>query len=54
MAQKLGLMEAGVEESSFPINFDEFEKISWLEIQKPGELTTLKGGQTLGEILSLK
>ncbi len=26
LAQKLGLMEAGVEESSFPINFDEFEK----------------------------
>ena len=33
--------------------FNEFENVSWLEITKPGELTTLRGGQTLGEILSL-
>lgn len=32
--------------------FNEFENVSWLEVTKPGELTTLRGGQTLGEILS--
>lgn len=31
---------------------DQFENISWLELKKPGELTSIKGGQTLGEILS--
>lgn len=29
---------------------NDLENVSWLEIQKPGELTTLRGGQTLGEI----
>ena len=31
---------------------DDVENISWLELKKPGEITTLRGGQTLGEILS--
>jgi SAM-dependent methyltransferase len=34
-------------------HFDEFEHISWLELTKPGDLASLRGGQTLGEILSL-
>ena len=34
-------------------NVDRLENISWLEIKKPGEITSIKGGQTLGEILSL-
>ena len=34
-------------------HFDEFEHVSWLELTKPGDLVSLRGGQTLGEILSL-
>jgi len=34
--------------------FDADENISWLELRKPGELKTIRGGQTLGEILSPK
>lgn len=47
-------------ELAFKIGFeltkqiDADEKISWLELQKPGKLTSLRGGQTLGEILSPK
>jgi len=33
-------------------SFDKLENISWLEIRKPGDITTLRGGQTLGEIRS--
>lgn len=33
-------------------NIDRLENISWLEIRKPGEINTLRGGQTLGEICS--
>lgn len=33
-------------------SFDRLENISWLELRKPGEITTLRGGQTLGEILN--
>ena len=33
-------------------SFDKLENISWLELRKPGEITTLRGGQTLGEIRS--
>ena len=33
-------------------NIDRLENISWLELRKPGEITTLRGGQTLGEIRS--
>lgn len=32
--------------------FDTEENISWLELTKPGELKTIRGGQTLGEIIS--
>lgn len=31
-------------------SFDQLENISWLELRKPGELTTLRGGQPLAEI----
>ena len=34
-------------------SFDQLENVSWLELRKPGEISALKGGQTLGEILSL-
>lgn len=33
-------------------SFDKLENISWLEIKKPGEIQTTRGGQTLGEIRS--
>ena len=33
-------------------SFDQLENVSWLELRKPGEITTLRGGQTLGEICS--
>ena len=33
-------------------NFNKYEHVSWLELLKPGEITSLRGGQTLGEILS--
>lgn len=33
-------------------SFDQLENVSWLELRKPGEITTLRGGQTLGEIRS--
>ena len=33
-------------------SFDRLENISWLELRKPGKITTLRGGQTLGEICS--
>jgi len=33
-------------------SIDKLENISWLELRKPGEITTLRGGQTLGEIRS--
>lgn len=33
-------------------SFDQLENVSWLELRKPGEISTLRGGQTLGEILS--
>ena len=32
---------------------DQFDHISWLEVRKPGELTSTRGGQTLGKIQSL-
>ena len=34
-------------------SFDAYENVSWLEIKKPGTLTSLRGGQTLGEILTI-
>ena len=33
-------------------SIDKLENISWLELRKPGEIATLRGGQTLGEIRS--
>lgn len=33
-------------------NVNRLENISWLEIRKPGEITTIRGGQTLAEIKS--
>lgn len=33
-------------------SFNELENVSWLEIKKPGKISTLRGGQTLGEIRS--
>ena len=31
-------------------NFDLENNVSWLEIQRPGKMTSIKGGQTLGKI----
>jgi len=33
-------------------SFDQLDNISWLELCKPGEISTIRGGQTLGEICS--
>jgi len=33
-------------------SIDVQENISWMEIKKPGEIYTIRGGETLGEILS--
>lgn len=42
------------EQAGFEIlkSFDRLENVSWLELKKPGKISTLRGGQTLGEILS--
>jgi len=39
-------------EAGFEIikSINRLENISWLEIRKPGEITSIRGGQTLGEI----
>jgi len=34
-------------------SFDLENNVSWLEIQKPGTRSTLKGGQTLGKIMTI-
>ncbi len=34
-------------------SFDLENNVSWLEIQKPGRLSTLRGGQTLGKIMTI-
>lgn len=37
----------------FIASFDLDENISWIEIKKPGEITSIRGGQTLGRILTI-
>jgi SAM-dependent methyltransferase len=34
-------------------SFDLENNVSWLEIQKPGTMSTLRGGQTLGKIITI-
>lgn len=34
-------------------SFDLENNVSWLEIQRPGTLSTLRGGQTLGKIMNI-
>lgn len=34
-------------------NFDLENNVSWLELQRPGKLTSIRGGQTLGKIQTL-